>query len=197
MTRRRLVSIAAAGIVLLGLLAWGVSRGLERLVIPRSDVPPPSDAAAAPTGHINATLFYGSEDGQALIPVQREVPLAEGVVPQGREIVTSQLQAAPEPYASLIPEGTTLRAFYVTERGDAFVDLSGQLSSAHPGGSMTELLTVYAIVNAVTANLPAVMRVQILIDGKEVDTVAGHVDVRRPLASDMSLVRDAEAGTAP
>ena len=39
----------------------------------------------------------------------------------------------------------------------------------------------YAIVNAVTANLPAVQRVQILIDGKEVDTLAGHVDLRRPL----------------
>ena len=64
-------------------------------------------------------------------------------------------------------------------RGDAFVDLSPELSSAHPGGSTNELLTVYAIVHAVTANLPAVQRVQILIEGKEVDTIAGHVDVRR------------------
>ena len=69
----------------------------------------------------------------------------------------------------------------MTDRGDAFVDLSREVVSAHPGGSLTELLTVYAIVNAVTANLPAVQRVQILVDGKEVDTIAGHVDVRRPL----------------
>jgi len=92
------------------------------------------------------------------------------------------------PYVSVIPAGTALRAFYVTERGEAFVDLSSQVSSAHPGGSLTELLTVYALVNAVTANLPAVQRVQILVEGKEVDTIAGHVDVRRPLQGDMSLV---------
>ena len=146
--------------------------------------------AAADTAHITATLFYAAEDGQALVGVRREVPLAEGVVPQGRQILLSQLQPAPAPYISVIPRGTTLRAFYVTERGDAFVDLSRELATAHPGGSFTEMLTVYALVNAVTANLPAVQRVQILVDGKEVDTIAGHVDVRRPLVRDTSLVRD-------
>jgi hypothetical protein len=45
-------------------------------------------------------------------------------------------------------------------------------------------------VNAVTANLPAVQRVQILVDGKEVDAIAGHVDIRRPLTRDASLVRE-------
>ena len=85
-----------------------------------------------------------------------------------------------------------LRAFYVTERGDAFVDLSAEVSSMHPGGSFTELLTVYAIVNAVTANLPTIQRVQILIDGKEAETLAGHVDLRRPLIRDVTLVRESE-----
>ena len=87
-----------------------------------------------------------------------------------------------------------LRAFYVTERGDAFVDLSFEATSGHLGGSSTELLTVYAIVHAVTANLAAIQRVQILIDGREADTLAGHVDLRRPLQPDLSLVRG-EAAT--
>jgi hypothetical protein len=69
------------------------------------------------------------------------------------------------------------------------VDLSPEVSSGHPGGSLNELLTVYAIVNAVSANLPATRRVQILIGGKEADTLAGHVDLRRPLTRDDSLVR--------
>jgi spore germination protein GerM len=192
MTRRRLLPIAI-GVILLGFLVWGVNRGLERLVVPTADPPATTEPATAATGHITATLYYGSEDGQALVPFRREVPLAEGIVAQGGQILEAQLQPAPDPYVSLIPKGTTLRAFYVTERGDAFVDLSRELSSAHPGGSFTELLTIYAIVHAVTANLPAVQRVQILVDGKEVDTIAGHVDVRRPLTPDMSLVRGNEA----
>jgi spore germination protein GerM len=194
-TARRLLQIVAA-VALVGLVAWGVSRGLERVVGPgpraTATQPPPP---AGPTAHITATLFYGAPDGQALTAVPREVPLAEGVVAQGREIVATELLAAPEPYVSVIPAGTTLRAFYVTDQGEAFVDLSGQISKGHPGGSFTEMLTVYAIVNAVTANLPAVQRVQLLVDGKEVDTIAGHIDVRRPLSRDTSLVRGATAPT--
>ena len=185
------VQIGAA-ILLVGLLAWAVSLGLERLVVgpqPESSRAA-TEPAAPPEGvpRITATLFYGSADGQVLVPIRREVALAEGLVPQGREILSAQLQGAPSPYVSVIPEGTLLRAFYATDRGDAFVDLSIEASSNHRGGSATELLTVYAIVNAVTANLPDVQRVQILIDGREADTLAGHVDLRRPLEQDFSLV---------
>jgi spore germination protein GerM len=191
-TSRRLLQIGAA-LAVIGLMAWGVSRLLERAVAPASAVPGAAAPAApaAAVAHITATLFYGSPDAGALVAVPREVPLADSVVAQGRQIVTSELLAAPAPYLSVIPAGTTLRAFYVTEQGEAFVDLSGQISKGHPGGSFTETLTVYAIVNAVTANLPAVQRVQILVDGTEVDTIAGHIDVRRPLTRDMSLVREA------
>jgi spore germination protein GerM len=193
MTAARVVPIAA-GVALLGLLAWGVTTALERLTQPEEaaapDAPPTDELA---TAHITATLFYATPEGDALVPVRREVVLAEGVEAQGREIIAAQLGPAPEGYVSAIPAGTMLRAFYVTERGDAFLDLSGEVSRAHSGGSLSELLTVHAIVNAVTANLPAVQRVQILVDGHEVDTIAGHVDIRRPLTRDASLVREEPA----
>lgn len=190
----------AAGVVLLGLLAWGVTTLLERLTRPDAvAVVATTPAPAGETPHIAATLFYAAPEGDALIPVRREVPLAEGLEAQGRQIVAGQLAPPPPPHISAIPMGTTLRAFYVTERGDAFVDLSREVSTAHPGGTLNELLTVQAIVNAVLANLPAVQRVQIMVDGREVDTIAGHVDVRRPLTRDSSLVREpgTEAGTNP
>ena len=192
MTRTRVLQIAGA-LVLIVALAFAVSRGLEYLVTPRvtsAPAGPPAPTDEVP--HITATLYYADEQGQALVPVQREVPLAEGTVPQGRAIMAAQLAVAPAPHFSVIPPGTTLRAFYVTDRGDAFVDLSREAAANHPGGSFLELMTVYAIVNAVTTNLPAVQRVQILVDGKEADTLAGHVDLRRPLTRDLTLVREVQ-----
>ena len=53
---------------------------------------------------------------------------------------------------------------------------------------MQELLTVYTIVNALLTNLPTLQHVQILIDGREADTLAGHVDLRRPLKKNDSLL---------
>jgi spore germination protein GerM len=192
---RRLLPIAI-GIALLALLAWGITAALERLARPETRPDSTPAAATSETPHIAATLFYASAEGDSLVAVRRDVPLGEGIDAQGRQIVMAQLEPAPAPHVSVIPKGTTLRAFFVTERGDAFVDLSREASTAHPGGSLTELLTVHAIVNAVTANLPAVQRVQIMVDGKEVDTLAGHVDIRRPLGRDASLVTEATP-TAP
>jgi hypothetical protein len=195
-TRRRTIQIVAA-LALFALLAWAVNVVLQRLAEPPAPAAADTDSTPpepADVPHITATLFYAGIDGQALLRVQREVPLATGTVPQGREILMVLMQQEVlAPYVSVIPPGTTLRAFYVTERGDAFVDLSGEVTRNHPGGSFAELLTVYAIVNSVITNLPTVQRVQILIDGKEAETLAGHVDLRRPLTPDLSIVRGSGA----
>jgi spore germination protein GerM len=152
----------------------------------------PSAGPAATTlaeRKITATLFFITEDGMALQPVQQEVLFGDPIAEQARRILEAQLAAAPPPLASAIPDGTKLRALFVSERGDAFVDLTPEVTARHTGGALDELFTVYAIVNALTVNLPAITRVQILIDGKEADTLAGHVDLRHPLTKSLKWIR--------
>ena len=195
---KRTFLFGLAGFTALALLAWGVDAGLQYLGRTSSpDAPVAPAPAPAPTAHITATLFYGSRDGLLLQPVRVEVPLAEGAVAQGRQIVRALLQAPPAPYVPVIPAGTTLKAFYLTSSGDAFVDLSSEFSTKHPGGTHAELLTVYAVVNTITTNLQGVQRVQLLVDGNEADSVAGHVDVRRPLERDMGYVRQEPPPAVP
>jgi spore germination protein GerM len=150
----------------------------------------PSPTAPAPPGRkIKARLFYVNESGTRLTSIERDVAFAENAAEQAREIVAAQVGAVSEPLVSAIPAGTALRALFITENGRAFVDLSREVVAAHPGGTISELLTIYTIVNAVTANLPAVSSVQLLVDGKEVDTLAGHVDLRRPLTKNLTWVQ--------
>jgi spore germination protein GerM len=156
---------------------------------------PAASSAGTDARKITATLYFVSDDGMALVGVQREIPFGETVLDQAKQIVTSQLAVAPAPLVSAIPPETALRALYLTERGDAFVDLSADARTRHPGGALDELFTVYTIVNALTTNLPAVKRVQILIEGKEVDTLAGHVDLRHPLQKNLKWVRTEKGDT--
>lgn len=149
----------------------------------------PEAAAVGDVRKIQATLFYVAADGTELVAQSREVPLGATPAEQAREIVNAQLQAAPPGVLSAIPAGTTVRAVYLTAKSEAFVDLSREIIAAHPGGSLNETLTVFAIVNAVTVNLPDVAGVQILVDGKEVDTLAGHLDLRHPLGRSLKWVR--------
>jgi hypothetical protein len=190
MTRRRaliaalaLFAVAAAWVLFVGLPRWYAGRQQQTAAVPGAAAPGPATAVRK----ITATLFYVADDGMALVPQQREVPFGETAAEQARAIIEAQLAAAP-PRVSAIPAGVALRDVFVTERGDAFVSVSADISTKHPGGSLDELFTVYTIVNALTVNLPAIARVQILVEGKEVDTLAGHVDLRHPLAKSLEWV---------
>jgi hypothetical protein len=193
MARRVAIAGTLAVMVLFAATVYVARRGVPALG--RTTAAKPATAAApspvpAPPGRkIKARLFYVAEDGVGLTSVERDVAYGEGADDQAREIIAAQIAPVAEPLVSAVPPGTTLRAVFITKSGDAYVDLSREARSAHPGGTINELLTVYTIVNALTANLPAVTAVQLLIDGKEVDTLSGHVDLRRPLAKNVAWVQ--------
>jgi len=193
--RRPVWPVGVAGVALLAAGLWLVFANLPDLLTGPQGTRPPAaatDDPAAPPGEarrINATLFYVAASGQTLEPVGREVPYAPTTAGQARQIVEALLQPPPDGRTSAIPAGTSLRALYLTGRGEAFVDLSGEVVAAHPGGSLNETLTVYAIVNALTVNLPEVSAVQLLVDGHEVDTLNGHLDLRHPLARSLRWIQ--------
>ena len=177
----------AAGIVLLGVGLWLVT------LVPGwvSRNPGQDPAVATPASgarRIQATLFYVTDDGTALTAVTREVVFGESAIEQARQIVVEQVKT-PEGMTSAIPAGVTVRGVFRGAKGEMYVDLSPEVASGHKGGSLDEALAVYAIVNAITTNLPDVTGVQILIDGKEVDSLAGHIDLREPLAKSETWIR--------
>jgi spore germination protein GerM len=188
MPRRFALPVAIAVLAIAG--GWMLFVGLPRWYAPKAPVPvvtPPPPVTAE--RKITATLYYVTGDGAELVGAQREVPFGEPVIEQARRIIEAQIAPVAAPLASAVPPGTTLRNLYLTEKGEAFVDLSAEVRTKHSGGSLDELLTVYTIVNVLTVNLPAIQRVQILIDGREADTLAGHVDLRHPLEKQLKWVK--------
>jgi spore germination protein GerM len=199
-TVRRIALVVAAAAVA-GLFGWGLMTALGRFLrsttppetagVETPAPPPPAPPGEEPVPRIKATLFFVSEDGQRLSPVEREVPLAQGPVAQARALLEALFGAEPPSgLSSAIPAGTVLRGLFISQRNEAFVDLDPAVRAKHSGGSMQELLTVYCIVNTLAVNVPSVEDVQILIGGKEADTLAGHVDLRRPLRKNESLIND-------
>jgi spore germination protein GerM len=80
-----------------------------------------------------------------------------------------------------LPAQVEIREVFIDDQGTAYVDFSEALSQTHPGGPWAEMLTLRSIMQTLVANVPEIKRVQILIEGREVETLAGHVDIRRPL----------------
>ena len=194
MIGRRLAIMALMTALAVG-IGWVLFIGLPRWTAPRQASTAPAAAAPAasaePTRHIGARLYYMGSDGVSLQSVDSEVELGETPRDQARHLIEALLTTPQAPLVSAIPAGTRLRSLYLTPAGIAYVDLSGEVSAKHTGGVLQELLTVYSVVNTLTDNLPAVTSVQLLVDGRETDTLAGHVDLRQPLS------RNPQWATAP
>jgi spore germination protein GerM len=183
-------AIALGSLLFAGLPRWYGARAKPTgPAVARTAAPSAAPTTVASGRKIKAHLFYVAEDGLHLTSVERDVAYGDGPLEQAREILNAQVAPVAEPTVSAVPAGTTLRALFLTDRGVAFVDLSRDVAAAHTGGTDSELLTVYTIVNALTMNLPAITTVQVLVDGKEVETLAGHVDLRRPLARNLGVVQ--------
>lgn len=78
----------------------------------------------------------------------------------------------------LFPEGTKVLSFTLQD-GLATVNLNRRVTELNAGSTL-EALAVVSIVNTLT-KFPDVYRVKILIEGKEVESLAGHVDLTTEL----------------
>jgi spore germination protein GerM len=187
-SHRGLKLAIGGGVLLLAVGLWLVTLVPGWLSHGSGNAPPAASPEATSVRRIKATLFYVSDDGAELVPSPREVPYGATPAEQARQIVLAQIKTPPQGLVSAIPDGTSVHGVFLGGHRELYVDLSPEVLH-HPGGSLDEALAVYAIVSAVTTSLPDVTAVQILIDGKEVDSLAGHIDLREPIGRSDAWVR--------
>jgi spore germination protein GerM len=70
-----------------------------------------------------------------------------------------------------------VRSVFLIDPGVAVVDLNAAFADGHRSGVLVEELTVTSLIHTISANIPGILRVKILVDGKERDTLAGHADL--------------------
>jgi hypothetical protein len=198
-------------LLVLGLVAFQVAVALSaplwaRLL--RRPVPPSAaegadegedPAAATPTPvatveaerRINVKLFFEAVDRPGLVIEERAVAYSADLPKQLRIVLAELVRGSDSGLGNTIDPATRVLEVLVTPQGCAYVDLSQDVRPAQGEGSQAELDTVYSIVNTLAVNFPAVTRVQILVADRPADTLAGHVDLSRPLSADMTLLAPA------
>jgi Sporulation and spore germination len=76
-----------------------------------------------------------------------------------------------------LPPGSDVRSVYLVDPGLAVIDINAAFADGHRSGVLSEELTVASLIQTLTANLPRILRVKILVEGKERQTLAGHADL--------------------
>ncbi|MCY3759074.1 MAG: GerMN domain-containing protein [Acidobacteria bacterium] len=184
--------------VLVLLLAGGAVYfvNLQRQVQRLADLPPEARAPSlmeepafeATTPRKRVVLFFASSEVDGRLEVEeRHIYASEEVALEAKQILVALIKGPRSHHVAALPSETRLREVYWADGGLMVVDITGEASVRHPGGITGEVSSIYSVVNSLTYNLPAVSEVRLLIDGAGAGTVAGHVDLRRPLPQDLSM----------
>ncbi len=139
--------------------------------------------------HTVAHLYFADNDQVYLKAESRRFTNPGDPVAFGQAIIQALIDGPRQGLTQTLPGKSTLRTLFVTPGRIAYVDLGKEIQENMPGGTQSEILAIYAIVNSLVLNVPEVERVKILINGLESPTLDGHVDLRFPFKANMLLIR--------
>ena len=130
-------------------------------------------------------LYFVSPETSELVAEERDIELSKDYIESIKKALNKLIEGSATGLLNPIPRDITLREVFFEEKpGCVYVDFSETLSKSHPGGATGELLTIQSIIKTLQANFSEIQKVQILIDGKDVNTIAGHIDISQPLSTE-------------
>ncbi|MBP7341008.1 MAG: GerMN domain-containing protein [Smithellaceae bacterium] len=137
-------------------------------------------------------IYFSDAQERFLVKEKRYIYKEQDPVVHAREIVEALLAGSKTGNVNTFPAGVTLTDLRLGKDGLASVSFSRRLIEAHPGGATAEMATIYSLTQSLTANVPGIKAVQILVEGKPVAAIKGHISADRPFLPDPDLVTAAK-----
>lgn len=134
-------------------------------------------------------LYFTDNDEEYLIGEKREILKKDQASDEAKEMIIELIKGPKEKLIPTLPPKTKLLTLQITQEGVAKVNFNQAFSKDHPGGSSAEMMTIYSIVNSLAYNFPQIKRVQILIEGKPIETIKGHLSLKTPISPKPDLIR--------
>ena len=132
---------------------------------------------AAPSQLETVSLFFPQPTSGRLLREDRTLSLAAAEHDRAKQILVALKEGSRTGLDPFIANDAEIRAVFVAADGTAYVDFSHALRAGVAPGIVAETLTIYSLVNTLTANIPSIQKVKILLEGQEAETLRGHVDL--------------------
>jgi len=137
------------------------------------------------------TLYFSDANERFLVPEKRFIPREKAPEAQAQEMVKALLAGSKTGLVNTFPEKAELQDVTMEGEDTLLVNFRESLPAHHPGGSAAEMATLYSLTNTLTANIPLIKKVKILIAGKERDSLKGHIGLKNPFTLNQELIAPA------
>ena len=190
--RQLAITVAVMLAAALGMTFYALRmRRADRNEAAAASTQPVAPPVFGPTEQV--TLYAAYDDTGTLRPLITRIPLPSGRQERAEELLRALLDVylgklSPHPLGA----GAEVRNVYLVEPGLAVIDVNAAFSDSHRSGVLVEELTLASLVQTLAANVPGITRVKLLVDGKQRETLAGHVDLTE--FYDVSAVSQMVAG---
>jgi len=135
-----------------------------------------------------AIIYFSDPQERFLMPEKRYVIKEDDPALQAKEIVKALLAGSKEGLVNTFPAGVTVKDVKLDDGGTAYVDFNKNLVQLHPGGSTAEMASIYSLTNSLTANISEIKKVKILLEGKELPSIKGHISTKNAFRPDLELL---------
>ena len=141
-----------------------------------TDTRPLAPPVTGPTERV--ALFVAHDDDGSLRPESAQIPMPSGRQQRAEELLRALLSTYLDKSSPhVLGAGSEIRSVFLVDPGVAVIDVNSAFADTHRSGVLVEELTVASLIHTISANTPGILRVKILVDGKERDTLAGHADL--------------------
>src|ERR1700688_945961 len=169
------VSVLLAAALAMSLYAWRM-RGRAATPVLSADTRPVVPPVAGATEQV--TLFVAYDDLGVLHAQPAHIPLPSVRQERAEELLRALLalylnKSSPHP----LPVGSDIRSVYLVDPGLAVIDFNAAFAHGHRSRLLSEDLTVASLIQTLSANIPGILKVKILVEGKQRETLAGHADL--------------------
>ena len=151
--------------------------------------PPKKDDVAKKREKLEVILYFSDANERFLVPEKRYIPKEEDAEAQARELVRALLEGSKGKLVNTFPARVTVDSVRIDgDRQIAYVSFDSNLLQLHPGGSASEMATIYSLTNTLTRNISGIKMVKLLVAGKEVESIKGHINTRQPFSMNKDLL---------
>lgn len=176
-----LIMFAILAVVAVGLGVYALH--MKRKVARDEQAVNDQQASLAPQGNgppENIILYVANDNDGTLGKTQVTAPMPIERSERARAVLRTLVAQYLKP-GSTHPLGkdSDVRQVFLMDDGTAIVDTNSAFADSHPSGVLAEELTVASVVMTLNANDPKIMRVKILVNGQQRETLAGHADLKR------------------
>jgi hypothetical protein len=162
--------------LVLSLFAWHMRKAAAAQPVAAVDTRPLAPPVSGPTERV--VLFIARDDEGILRGESAQIPMPSGRQQRAEELVRALLSRyLDKDSPHRLGPGADVRSVYLVDPGVAVIDLNSAFADTHRSGVLVEELTVASLIQTVAANTPNLLKVKILVEGKERETLAGHSDL--------------------